>query len=85
MLSSPCAIPEGSRIYRAFDYGLDMLACLWIAVVPSGRALVFRETYASGLIVSEAARRIQEMTHEEIYETFAPPICGTVKEKRAKA
>lgn len=69
----PCAIPEGSRIYRAFDYGLDMLACLWIAVVPSGRALVFRETYASGLIVSEAARRIQEMTHEEIYETFAPP------------
>lgn len=32
----PCAIPEGSRIYRAFDYGLDMLACLWIAVVRAG-------------------------------------------------
>ncbi|MCI8331673.1 MAG: hypothetical protein HFE78_02465 [Clostridiales bacterium] len=69
----PCAIPDGSKIYRAFDYGLDMLACLWIAVTPAGQALVFREAYAPNLIVSEAARFMKSATHEDIYETFAPP------------
>lgn len=66
-------IPEGARIFRAFDYGLDMLACLWIALDRFGRAHVFREIHASNLIVSDAAKLICENSPEEVYCTYAPP------------
>jgi phage terminase large subunit len=32
----PFAIPDEWPRYRAFDYGLDMLACLWIAIDARG-------------------------------------------------
>lgn len=68
-------IPGEWRKYRAFDYGLDMFACLWIAVDFEGRSYVYRELYRSGLIVSEAARLTLEMTPpgERIDATIAPP------------
>lgn len=61
--------------YRAFDYGLDMLACLWIAVDFEGNAYVYRELNLPNLIVSEAARKILEATgeNENIKETYCPP------------
>ena len=65
--------PKGARIYRSIDYGLDMLACLWIALEPSGVATVFREVCVSDLIVSQAAELILQNSPEEVYETFAPP------------
>jgi phage terminase large subunit len=46
--------------YCALDYGLDMLAALFIAVDTEGRAYVYDEIYESGLIVSEAAEKIRE-------------------------
>lgn len=55
------------------DYGLDMLAGYWIAVDTCGRAYVYREVYESGLIISEAARKICENTAEEVYANIAPP------------
>ncbi len=72
---APFPIPEGWRKYRAMDYGLDMLACLWIAVDPQGRGWVYRELKEPGLIVSRAAGRILEMTPEgeKIEFTLAPP------------
>ncbi|NLK39472.1 MAG: hypothetical protein GX303_04395 [Clostridiales bacterium] len=70
---APFRIPAHWRVVRAIDYGLDMLACLWIALDDSGFAYVIRELCAPGLIVSEAARRIHERTYEPIYETVAPP------------
>ena len=68
----PFPIPEGWRKYRALDYGLDRLACLWIAVDPDRRCYVYREKCESNLIISDAAKAICELTDEEIYATFAP-------------
>jgi phage terminase large subunit len=71
----PFAIPDDWARYRAFDYGLDMLACLWIAIDGTGRCYVYREVKRPGLIVSEAARLILGLTlpGERIVVTFAPP------------
>ena len=57
---APFDIPDGAGRYCAIDYGLDMLAALFIAVLPDGRAYVYDEIYESGLIVSVAASRIRE-------------------------
>jgi phage terminase large subunit len=52
--------------YRAIDYGLDMLAVLWIAVDFHGRAYVYREFQQgkdnglAGLNISDAAQAIKD-------------------------
>lgn len=68
-------VPPHWRRYRAIDYGLDMLAVLWIAVDEEGRSYVYREWTRERLIVRDAARGILERTlpGEEIDATFAPP------------
>lgn len=68
-------IPAEWKKYRAFDYGLDMFACLWIAVDYEGRCYVYREVEQSGLIVSEAAALALALTpsYEHIEFTIAPP------------
>lgn len=68
-------IPSEWKKYRAFDYGLDMFACLWVAVDFEGRCYVYREVQQSGLIVSEAARLALDLTpaNEHIEFTIAPP------------
>ena len=54
----PFNVPKHWRRYLAIDYGLDMLAALWIAVDEHGEAYVYRELYQSGLVVSDAAAAI---------------------------
>ena len=73
--TEPFDIPKEWYRYRAFDYGLDMLACLWIAVDTQGSAYVYRELNMPNLIVSEAAAKILEATgkDEMIEETYCPP------------
>lgn len=68
-------IPSEWKLYRAFDYGLDMLACLWVAVDFQGRCHVYREVQQSGLVVSEAADLMLSLTppNERIEVTIAPP------------
>ena len=72
---SPMRIPHHWRRYRAMDYGLDMLAVLWIAVDGEGRSWVYREWTKPGLIVRQAAAGILERTlpGETVDATFAPP------------
>ena len=72
---TPYPLPEGTRIYRTIDYGLDRLVCLWIAVHPSGRSTVFRELCESDLPISRAAEAILEFSpkDEDVYATLAPP------------
>ncbi len=74
-VEEPMEIPGSWRRYRAIDYGLDMLAVLWIAVDGDGRCHVYREWTREKLIVSEAAKGILERTlpNEDIDATFAPP------------
>ena len=69
----PFPIPSNWRIYRTRDYGLDMLACYWIAVDYENNAYVFKELYERDLIVSEAGKKINDMTTEPIYLDIAPP------------
>ena len=72
---SPFEIPKQWRKFRTIDYGLDRLACLWIALSPDGRSFVYREYCESNLPISAAAGAILERTpkDEEIYLTLAPP------------
>ncbi|MBR5543237.1 MAG: phage terminase large subunit [Oscillospiraceae bacterium] len=69
----PFEIPASWRRYFVMDYGLDMLAGYWIAVDMYGRAYVYRELYESGLIISEAARKICKNSTEKVYANIAPP------------
>ncbi len=69
----PFELPSGWRRYRAIDYGLDRLACLWIAVDADRNAYCYKAISISNLIISDACKAIKEMTDEEIYATLAPP------------
>lgn len=69
----PFEIPSGWRRYRSIDYGLDRLACLWVAVDGDRNAYVYKAISVSNLIISDACKAIKEMTSEEIYATLAPP------------
>ena len=71
----PFTIPAGWARYRAFDYGLDMFACYWVAVDENGRSYVYREYCQSGLIAKDAASMVLDNTlpGENISITFAPP------------
>ena len=70
---TPFEIPSDWRIYRTRDYGLDMCATYWIAMDYKMNCYVYKELYESDLIVSEAARKINEMTNEKIQIDYAPP------------
>ena len=74
-ICAPFEIPSDWRKYRTVDYGLDRLACLWIALSPDGHSYVYREYCESNLTISAAARAILERTPagEDIYATLAPP------------
>ena len=71
----PFKIPEHWRRFRTIDYGLDRLACLWIALSPEGKSYVYREFCESNLPISKAAEEILDRTAEDekIYATLAPP------------
>ena len=74
-ICTPFEIPPHWRKYRTLDYGLDRLACLWIAVSPDNVAYVYREYCRSNLPIGDAAMAICERTPkgEDIYATLAPP------------
>lgn len=70
----PFQIPEHWTIYRTLDYGLDALACLYIALSPDDVAYVIGEVYAPGLKISDAAQAIiAGEPRRDDYITYAPP------------
>ncbi len=80
-------IPSSWRKYRTIDYGLDRLACLWIAVAPDGHAFVYREYCESNLPISRAAEEILKRTptKESIYATLAPPDLWSRSQESGKS
>jgi phage terminase large subunit len=72
---TPFPIPAHWIRYRAFDYGLDMFAPIWITEDENGRSYVYREYNESNLIVSAAADALKKNTGvgEHIAITFCPP------------
>ena len=70
----PFTIPKEWERYRTIDYGLDMLACYWIAIDTRGTEYVYKELYEPELIISEAAKRILEVNGmDRIKYTYGPP------------
>lgn len=69
----PFEIPSTWRRFRFRDYGLDMCAVGWVAMDWNMNAYVYKELYEPDLIVSAAAKKINNMTNEDIYCDYAPP------------
>lgn len=63
------------HIYRAIDWGWhDQMVCLWIAVYPNGRAVVFRELVLTHTPAKDVAERIKSMSGDvQVRETFCDP------------
>lgn len=63
-------------IYRAIDWGYfpDPAVCLWIAVLPNKRAIVFKERTWRRTLAADVAQQIkQESDGMHIVETFSDP------------
>ena len=54
----PIPIPSHWRRYRAIDYGLDALACVWGAVSPDGDLYIYREEQKADSPIWESAKLI---------------------------
>lgn len=65
--------PKSWARYAAMDYGLDALAFYQAAVEPNGRIHVYREIYATGRLIREAAQLIKAGTFGELGIVYAPP------------
>lgn len=79
-------IPKEWKKYRSFDYGLDMFACLWVAVDFQGRCYVYRELAESQMIVSAAAKSALALTppEERVEYTIAPPDMWSTQKDTGK-
>ena len=82
---SPFVIPSHWKRYRFMDYGLDMLAHYWAAIDTQGNAWIYKELYESNLIISDAAKRIVELTNEKIELTYAPPDLWNRRQETGKS
>lgn len=82
----PFAIPDNWKRYRAIDYGLDCLACLWIAVDERGDYYVYREYAESDKVISAGAQDIQRASEDEtILYTIAPDDLWARSQESAKS
>lgn len=68
-------VPSEWTKIRAFDYGLDMFACLWGAIDFQGHLHIYREVQQKDAVVSDAAALMNSLTpdREAISFTAAPP------------
>ncbi|MEG0803436.1 MAG: hypothetical protein RSF90_00630, partial [Pygmaiobacter sp.] len=83
---APFEIPRHWRRYITLDYGLDMLAAYWIAVDEHGGAVVCKEVYESGCIISSAAQRIRSMIDGEAVDCIlAPPDLWNRRQETGKS
>ena len=61
-------LPPHMRKYRAIDHGYSgYTCCLWGALMPNGVLIVYKEMYDLGLMVTQIADRILEMSGDEKY------------------
>ena len=80
-------LPHGGILFRAMDYGLDMTCCLWCCVTSAGSLIIYRELYESGLLLSEAAKKICTATgpYEQIRYTVASPDLWNRRQETGKS
>lgn len=82
----PFVIPEHWHRYMTMDYGLDMLACYWIAVDTEGNSYIYKELYESDLIISDAADRIKKVNgNDKVKLRYAPPDLDNRRQETGKS
>ena len=82
----PFVIPDHWKRFRAIDYGLDCLACVWVAVDEINNYYVYREYGESDRIISDGARDIIELSKDEyIQYTVAPSDLWSRSQESAKS
>ena len=82
----PFIIPEHWKRYRAIDYGLDCLACVWVAVDELNNYYVYREYGEPDRIISDGAKDITELSKDEyIQYTVAPSDIWARSQETAKS
>lgn len=82
----PFEIPKHWKRYRTIDYGLDCLACLWIAVDERGSYYVYREYAKEDKVISEGSADIAELSEgEDIIYTVAPDDLWARSQETAKS
>ena len=82
----PFSIPENWKRYRTIDYGLDCLACLWIAIDERGDYYIYREYAESDKVISQGAEEIRALTEEEnVFYTVAPDDLWARSQETAKS
>lgn len=81
----PFPIPNHWKKYRAIDYGLDCLACVWVAVDETGMYYVYREYAKPDMIISDGAHEIADLSSsEDIEYTVAPSDIWSRSQESAK-
>jgi phage terminase large subunit len=68
----PFPIPDHWLRFRAIDYGLDRLACLWGTSDESGNIYIYNEWCISDTIISDAVKGIQERSTGRELCTYGP-------------
>lgn len=82
----PFVIPEHWKKYRAIDYGLDCLACVWVAVDELNNYYVYREYGEPDRIISDGAKDLIELSNGEyIQYTVAPSDIWARSQETAKS
>lgn len=82
----PFPIPAHWQRYRAIDYGLDCLACVWVAIDELGTYYVYREYAESDKIISNGAEDILRLSEAENIEyTVAPGDLWSRSQESAKS
>ena len=82
----PIPIPDNWKRYRTIDYGLDCLACLWIAIDERGDYYVYREYAESDKVISQGAEELIALTDaENILYTVAPDDLWARSQETAKS
>lgn len=82
----PFVIPAHWQRYRAIDYGLDCLACVWVAIDELGNYYVYREYAESDKIISSGAEDILKLSESEnIQYTVAPSDLWSRSQESAKS
>ena len=82
----PFDIPAHWKKYRAIDYGLDCLACLWIAIDERGDYYVYREYAKPDKVISAGAQDILSLSeNENILYTVAPDDLWSRSQETAKS
>jgi hypothetical protein len=68
--------PSGIAIYRVIDYGFDPdpAVCLWIAILPTGRAVVLKERTYWRTTAADVGKAVMRESHGmKITETLCDP------------